>query len=108
MPHTLRKNIALCALVLSAGSGFLYSLPDLAYEFGNIFRYDLATKRATQLTKYEGEYARAFDISSDGAWVVFERANKLDDDKDVDLWIMRADGSEPRLLVRGGIASSWR
>jgi hypothetical protein len=32
----------------------------------------------------------------------------MDDDKDVDLWIMRADGSEPRLLVRGGLAPSWR
>lgn len=93
---------------LPDGSGFLYSFPDLAYEFGNIFRYDLATKRATQLTNFEGEYARAFDISPDGAWVVFERAKKMDDDKDVDLWVMRADGSEPRLLVRGGLAPSWR
>jgi hypothetical protein len=93
---------------LPDGSGFLYSFPDLAYEFGNIFRYDLATKRATQLTNFEGEYARAFDVSPDGAWIVFERAKKMDDDKDVDLWIMRADGSEPRLLVRGGLAPSWR
>ncbi len=93
---------------LPDGSGFLYSFPDLAYEFGNIFRYDFGTKRATQLTKFEGEYARAFDVSPDGAWVVFERAKKMDDDKDVDLWIMRADGSEPRLLVRGGLAPSWR
>ncbi|HEX5704502.1 MAG TPA: hypothetical protein VFX97_14980 [Pyrinomonadaceae bacterium] len=93
---------------LPDGSGFLYSFPDLAYEFGNIFRYDLGTKRATQLTKFEGDYARAFDISPDGAWVVFERAKKWDDDKDVDLWIMRTDGSEPRLLVRGGLAPSWR
>lgn len=93
---------------LPDGSGFLYSFPDLAYEFGNVFRYDLGTKRATQLTKFEGEYARAFDISPDGAWVVFERAKKMDDDKDVDLWTMRTDGSEPRLLVRGGLAPSWR
>lgn len=93
---------------LPDGSGFLYSFPDLAYEFGNIFRYDLGTKRATPLTNFEGEYARAFDVSPDGAWVVFERARKWNDDKDVDLWIMRADGSEPRLLVRGGLAPSWR
>jgi len=52
---------------LPDGSGFLYSFPDLAYEFGNIFRYDFATKRATRLTNFEGEYARAFDISPDGA-----------------------------------------
>jgi hypothetical protein len=93
---------------LPDGSGFLYSFPDLAYEFGNIFRYDLATKRAAQLTKYEGEYARAFDVSPDGAWVVFERAGKLDDDKGVDLWVMRTDGTDARLLVRNGLAPSWR
>jgi hypothetical protein len=93
---------------LPDGSGFLYSFPDLAYEFGNLFRYDFATKRATQLTKFEGEYARAFDISPDGQWVVFERARKWDDDKDVDLWLMRTDGTGARLLVRGGLAPSWR
>jgi hypothetical protein len=31
-----------------------------------------------------------------------------DDDKDVDLRIIRTDGSEPRLLVRGGLAPTWR
>ncbi|HYN84080.1 MAG TPA: hypothetical protein VER32_02430 [Pyrinomonadaceae bacterium] len=92
---------------LPDGSGFLYSIPDLAYEFGNLFRYDLATKRVTQLTNFEGEYARSFDLSPDGAWVVFERAKSWREDKDVDLWIMRADGSGQRLLVRGGLAPSW-
>src|SRR5687768_11675285 len=85
---------------LPDGSGFLYAFPDLAYEFGNLFRYDFATKRVTQLTKFEGEYARAFDVSPDGRWVVFERAKSLRDDKNVDLWVMRADGSDARLLVR--------
>jgi TolB protein len=93
---------------LPDGSGFLYTFPDYAYELGNIFRYDFATKRATQLTKFEGEYARAFDVSPDGQWVVFERAKKLDDDKDVDLWLMRTDGTGARRLVRGGLAPSWR
>ena len=92
---------------LPDGSGFLYSFPDLAYEFGNIFRYDFATKRATRLTNFEGEYARAFDISPDGAWVVFERAKKWDDDKEVDLWVMRTDGRDARMLVRNGLGPSW-
>ena len=93
---------------LPDGSGFLYSFPDYAYENGNIFRYDFATRRATRLTNFEGEYARGFDISPDGAWVVFERARKMDDDKGVDLWVMRADGGGARLLVRNGLAPSWR
>lgn len=93
---------------LPDGSGFLYSFPDLAYEFGNIFRYDFATKRTTQLTDFKDTYARAFDVSSDGGSIVFERAKQWNDDKEVDLWIMRIDGSNARLLVRGGLAPSWR
>jgi hypothetical protein len=93
---------------LPDGSGFLYTFPDYAYELANVFRYDFATGRVTQLTKFEGEYARAFDVSPDGAWVVFERARKMDDDEGVDLWVMRSDGSDARLLVRNGLAPSWR
>ena len=93
---------------LPDGSGFLYTFPDLAYEFGNLFRYDFATKRAAQLTKFEGEYARAFDISPDGQWVVFERAKSWREDKGVDLWLMRTDGTGARPLVRNGLAPSWR
>ena len=93
---------------LPDGSGFLYAFPDLAYEFGNLYRYDFATKRATQLTNFEGEYARAFDISPDGQWIVFERAKSWREDKNVDLWLMRADGTGARLLVRNGLAPSWR
>ena len=93
---------------LPDGSGFLYSFPDLAYEFGNVFRYDFAAKRVTQLTDFKDTYARAFDVSPDGEWIVFERAKKWNDDKEVDLWIMRTDGSNARLLVRGALAPSWR
>ena len=93
---------------LPDGSGFLYSYPDLAYEFGNIFRYDFASKRVTQLTDLKDIYARAFDISPDGQWIVYERAKKWNDDKEVDLWTMRIDGSGSRLLVRGGSSPSWR
>jgi hypothetical protein len=93
---------------LPDGSGFLYSFPDLAYEFGNLFRYDFATKRVTQLTDFKDTYARAFDVSPDGEWIVFERAKKWNDDKVVDLWIMGTDGSNARLLVRSALAPSWR
>ena len=93
---------------LPDGSGFLYAYPDLAYEFGNIFRFDFASKRVTQLTNYKDLNARAFDISPDGQWIVYELARKWNDDKGVDLWIMKIDGSGSRLLVRGGTSPSWR
>jgi hypothetical protein len=93
---------------LPDGSGFLYSHTDLGYESSNIFRYDLATRRATQVTNLEGEFARRFDLSPDGGWVVFERSKVLDDYKNVDLWVVRTDGTGARLLVRGGLGPSWR
>ena len=90
------------------GSGFLYAFIDFAGGVANVFRYDFATKRARQLTNFEHEYTRAFDISPDGEWVVYERAKDLEDDKDVDLWLMRSDGSGARRLVKGGFGPSWR
>jgi hypothetical protein len=104
----LNHQILLDLKWLPDGSGFLYSYPDLAYEFGNIFRYDFASKRVTQLTDYKDMNARAFDVSPDGQWIVYERAKKWNDDTGVELWIMRIDGSGARLLVRGGASPSWR
>ena len=104
----LNHQILLDLKWLPDGSGFLYSYPDLAYEFGNIFRYDFASKRVTQLTDYKDMNARAFDISPDGQWIVYERAKKWNDDTGVELWIMKIDGSGARLLVRNGAVPSWR
>ena len=70
--------------------------------------FDLASRRATQVTRLEGEFARRFDLSPDGGWVVFERSKAADDYRDVDLWLARADGTGARLLVRGGLAPAWR
>ncbi|MDQ3804446.1 MAG: hypothetical protein M3416_11515 [Acidobacteriota bacterium] len=93
---------------LPDGSGFLYSQTNLMQDASNIFRYDFATRRATPVTNLEGEFARRFDLSPDGGWVVFERSKVLDDYKNVDLWVVRTDGTGARLLVRGGLGPSWR
>ena len=94
---------------LPDGSGFLYSVTNPERDAANIFRYDFAARRATSVTRLAGEFAGRFDLSPDGAWVVFERSRAADDDKDVDLWLVRADGGgAARLLVRGGLAPAWR
>jgi TolB protein len=92
---------------LPDGSGFLYTNKNLFEDSANFFRFDFPTRKLTQVTRLEKEFARRFSISPDGKWVVFERAKARDEDSPADLWIMREDGSEMRLLVRNGLSPSW-
>jgi hypothetical protein len=92
---------------LPDGSGFLFANQTLMRDSSNIFRYDFATRKVTQVTRLENEFARRFSISPDGQWIVFERAKSLEDDEDSDLWIARIDGGNMHLLVRNGFAPSW-
>ena len=92
---------------LPDGSGLLYATVDLFRQKSNIFRYDIRSKKTTQVTNFENEFARAFSISPDGAWIVYERAKEFDDDKPADVWILTLDGKNARLLVRNGRYPSW-
>jgi Tol biopolymer transport system component len=47
-----------------------------------------------------------FEVSPDGQSVVFERARQFNDQHS-DLWVMRLDGRDARLLVRDGSGPSW-
>jgi len=60
----------------------------------NVFRLDLATGNATQLT-FGGNNASA-SYSPDGQYIVY---NSLRNDGQADLFIIRADGHSTRLLV---------
>jgi TolB protein len=60
----------------------------------NVFRLDLATGNAIQLT-FGGNNASA-SYSPDGEYIVF---NSLRNDGQADLFIIRADGHSTRLLV---------
>jgi TolB protein len=93
---------------LPDGSGFLFSNQTLMRDSANIFRYDFATGRTTQITRLQNEFTGMFSISPDGEWIVFERSKSLDDDRAIDLWIAPMDGGNPRLLVRDGFSPSWR
>jgi Tol biopolymer transport system component len=92
---------------LPDGSGFLYSATNLYADAGNIFRYDIHTKKTQQLTQLQGTFARRFCISPDGRWVVYERAKTPEDYETVDLWIIRTDGAGDRLLVKNGLGPAW-
>jgi len=93
---------------LPDASGLLFSNQTLMRDSANIFRYDFATRRTTQVTRLQNEFTGSFTISPDGQWIVFERSKTLDDDRAIDLWITRIDGGSARLLVRNGSSPSWR
>ena len=70
--------------------------------------YDFASRRVTQITKLQTEFTGSFAISPDGQWIVFERSKSLDENREIDLWVTRIDGGNPRLLTRNGFSPSWR
>ncbi len=112
---------------LPDGSGFLYShftnyldiYDDETKKIGsNIFRYDLRTKKITQITNVKQGFASWFTISPNGQWIVYEKGQvaegedenslfELTDLSKFDLWIVNIDGSQDRLLVKNGSSPSW-
>ena len=92
---------------MSDGSGLLYSIVNLYRDSANIFRYDLATRKTTPVTRLEKEFARAFSISPDSKMVVFERCTTREEDRGCDLWTVGSNGSGARLLVKNGQRPAW-
>jgi TolB protein len=92
---------------LPDASGFLYSSVNLMRDSANIYRYDFAAKRVSQVTKLQGEFARSFSISPNSRSIVFERCSTYEDEKGCDLWITEMDGGKPRLLVKNGLRPAW-
>ena len=102
---------------LADGSGFIYSknyYRESDYKrVSNIFRYDIATKKHTQVTDLKDGYARQFSVSPSGKWIVYEKC-QIDEEKSEtlnfissDLWIISSNGTGDRLLVKNGSSPSW-
>lgn len=100
---------------LPDGSGFVYSVTEGDY-FGedrgaNLFAYDFASRQATRITNFSGEFAGMLGVSSDGQSIVFERAAEMEELGyalvNPDLWIVGRDGRGLRLLVENARAPAW-
>jgi hypothetical protein len=91
---------------LPDGSGFIVGRQNaLLDESVNLIEIDFATRAQKRITNFSGESVRRFAISPDGRSIVFERVREMDGP--ADLWTVRRDGSELRLLTRGGEAPAW-
>ena len=93
---------------LPDGSGFIFSNQTLMRDSANLFRYDFATRKTTQITRLQNEFTGNFSISPHGRSIVFERARSLDQDRNTDLWIVSLTGGSPKLLVNNAFSPSWR
>ena len=91
---------------LPDGSGFVYTRDGDFRANANVYRYDFATGTPTKLTQFTNEFAIDISPSPDGQWIAFERSTAKDF-RSGDLWIMRRDGTEQRLLVTNGLRPAW-
>jgi hypothetical protein len=101
---------------LPDGSGFVFAKKNFSDMFtvksADIFVYRFATKQATPITQFDGEFAGRLSVAPDGTQIVFERASALVEEfgsvlVDPELWVMNLDGSGLRLLVQHGRAPAW-
>lgn len=90
---------------LPDASGILFSLNDFLHPV-SIYRYDFATEQVKQLTNLEGDNAYNCSPSPDGRWIAFDRGKP--GGKQTDIWVMRSDGSDMRLLVKNAVLPVWR
>lgn len=93
---------------LPDGSGFVFALGEWSggrWASSNLYEYTFSTGQQRQITSFDDALALQFSISPDGQWIVFERAPALGEV--VDLWLVRRDGSEMRLLVETAGRPAW-
>jgi hypothetical protein len=95
---------------LPDGTGFVYSVIETEFyaaKRANLFVYDFASRQMTRLTDFSDEYAGQLSVSPDGQQIVFERSTARDGSAPTDLWVVRRDGSNMRLLARNAARPSW-
>ncbi|MBZ5499883.1 MAG: hypothetical protein LAP85_26085 [Acidobacteriia bacterium] len=97
---------------LPDGSGFVFLRmePMTSGDGANLCRFDLATKRETQLTHFTHEAVRDFAISPDGRWIVYERGQEIYNPWDKTrpaLWLIGTDGRGEHLLMESGEMPAW-
>lgn len=94
---------------LPDGSGFVFAAARFASaleEYGNVYEYSFATRAVKRLTSFTSGYVRALTVAPDGARIALERATAIDAATS-DVWVMRRDGSDLRLVVRNARVPAW-
>jgi hypothetical protein len=93
---------------LPDGAGFVISIAEWnggRWASSNLYEYTFANRRLRQITQFTNELVGLFSVAPDGAWIAFERAP--DTSAPADLWLVRRDGSDMRLLTRNAGRPAW-
>lgn len=72
-----------------------------------IWLMNLATGEMRPLLQEAAYNHYAFAWSPDSGWIAFVRFNQMDPTQPPELWMINADGSQPRQLMKGGYAPQW-
>jgi hypothetical protein len=94
---------------LPDGSGFLFARSQ-GLSGSSLHRYDFATKKLTAVREFEDKTVTRFSQSPDGQLIVLEFGKSLDASEPMimpELWLMRPDGKDLRLLVKNAQSPSW-
>ena len=100
---------------LPDGSGLLFARTR-GLTGSSLQRYVFRTKKLSAVREFEDRSIRCFGLSPDGDWMVLEFGKALGDmdpdpgarqQKVPELWLMRANGKDLKLLVKNGQGPSW-
>ena len=98
-----------------SGTNFLFVQSE-GSSGSSLNRYDFTTKKVAKVKTFSDKTIRGMSISPDGEWVVVEFGKTLEESvlslvvtqkTTPELWLMRVDGSELRLLVKNAQAPAW-
>ena len=98
-----------------SGSSFFFVVNE-GSSGSSLNRYDFTTKKVSKVKTFGDKTIRGMSISPDGDWLVVEFGKTLEESvlslvvtqKTIpELWVMRLDGSDLRLLVKNAQAPAW-
>ncbi|MCA1579525.1 MAG: hypothetical protein LC794_19435 [Acidobacteria bacterium] len=98
-----------------SGASFFFVLNE-GSSGSSLNRYDFSTRKISKVKSFGDKTIRGMSISQDGDWLVVEFGKTLEESvlslvvsqKTIpELWVMRVDGSDLRLLVKNGQAPAW-
>lgn len=95
---------------LPDGSGFLVAVASDFLQHTTFWKYEFETESLSEFQFFQDTWAGGMSYSPDGEYIVYEKVSEFGDFyeiRGVDLWIMRKDGTDHRLLAENAQTPDW-